>query len=192
MARSRPGWIRPPSPGCWTCSARPPRPAGRCEPPARCSRSASCASTGGLAGEPPANSRTIRPVAARCTACWTGRSPRSCGCSTSGARSTARTASSPTAARIWAGCGSRRPVCAGCWSARACGCGRCLGRAGRSASRSRTGSTTGQGRSGSTTRPTSPAPGSPRPWSRTWSVAQVAGRDRLGRGDLHPGPGRVL
>src|ERR687898_3381477 len=84
VAGSRRGWARPPSPGCWTCSATPPRPAGRCGPPARCWRSASCASTGGWAGELPANSRTRRRVAARCTACWTGRSPRSCGCSRSG------------------------------------------------------------------------------------------------------------
>jgi transposase len=47
----------------------------------------------------------------------------------------------------------------------------CHGQDGRSASRSRTGWSTGQGRFGSTTPPTSPAPGSPRPWSRTWSRA---------------------
>jgi hypothetical protein len=51
---------------------QPPRPAGPCEPPARRSRSASCASTGGFTAEPPANSPPTRPVAARCTACWTG------------------------------------------------------------------------------------------------------------------------
>ena len=33
-------------------------------------------------------------------------------------------------------CGSRRPACAACWSARACSCGHCHGPAGRSASRS--------------------------------------------------------
>jgi hypothetical protein len=174
--------MRPPSPGCWTCSARPPRPAGRSAGPVRCWRSASCASTGGWAGGRLASSRIRRPVAARCTACWTGRSPRSCGCSASGARSTAPTASSPTAAPIWSGCGSRRPACAACWSARGSGCGRCPVPAGPSASRSRTGWSTGQGRSGSTTRPTSLALGWRRPWpgdlvSRKWLAEVVSAEE---------------
>jgi transposase len=79
------------------------------------------------AGELP----TRRPVAARYTGYWTGSSPRSCGCSASGARSTARIASSLTAARIWTGRGSRRPACAGCWSARAAGAAGCSAGASR-------------------------------------------------------------
>src|SRR5947199_354441 len=86
----------------------------------------------------------MRLVAARCTACWTGRSPRSWRCSTSGARSTAPTASSPTAARIGSESGSRHPACAGCWSARPGGGGRCPAQAAGSASRSRTGPPTDQ------------------------------------------------
>ena len=53
---------------------------------------------------------------ARCTGCSPRRWPRSWRCSTSGARSTARTASWPTAAPTWVGCGSRRPACGGCCS----------------------------------------------------------------------------
>jgi putative transposase len=51
--------------------------------------------------------------------------------------------------RVW----SRPPACVACWSVRACGCGRCHGRAAASASRSRIGPSSGQGRSGSTTPP---------------------------------------
>ena len=58
--------------------------------------------------------------------------------------------------RVWVSPASCAP---GAGARRACGCGRCLGPAGRSASRSRTGSTTPPTRSGSTTRPTSPAAG---------------------------------
>jgi hypothetical protein len=145
-------------------------------------RSVSCASTGGFTGVPLASWPTRPPVAARCMACWTGRSRRSSGCSRSGVRSTAPTASSPTAAPTWSGCGCRRPACTGCWSARACGCGRCRGQDGRSASRSRTGPNTGRGRSGSTTRPLHPRRGR-RHRGRGPGLAQVAGRDRLGRGD---------
>jgi hypothetical protein len=76
--------MRPPRPGCWTCWSRPVSRAGRCGRPARCWSSASCAPTGGWAGGSPASWRTRRLVAARCTACWTGRSPRSCGCSRRG------------------------------------------------------------------------------------------------------------
>jgi hypothetical protein len=45
------------------------------------------------------------PGGTRCMACWTGRSPRSWGWPRSGARPTAPTASSPTAAPTWRGCG---------------------------------------------------------------------------------------
>ena len=93
--------------------------------------------------EPPRRRRAGRPsrrAGTRCTACSPRRSPRSWPCSTSGARSTAPTASSPTAAPTWTGCGCRRRRSGGCWPRRACSCGRCRGRAGRCASRSRTGS----------------------------------------------------
>jgi putative transposase len=80
--------------------------------------------------------------------------------------------------RVW----SRRPARGACWSARACGCGRCPDRAAASASRSPTGPSIGQGRSGSTTRPTSLAPGSPPPWpgdlvSRKWLAEIVSAEE---------------
>jgi putative transposase len=57
--------------------------------------------------------------------------------------------------RVWVSPSSVRRVLA----REGCGCGRCRDQAGRSASRSPTGPSPGQGRSGSTTRPTSPGPG---------------------------------
>jgi transposase len=47
VAGSRPVWIRPPSPGCWTCSSRPPGPGGRSAPPAGRWSSVRCGPSGG-------------------------------------------------------------------------------------------------------------------------------------------------
>jgi putative transposase len=61
--------------------------------------------------------------------------------------------------RVWVSPSSVRRVL----DAEACGCGHCHDRRAASASRSRTGSSTGPGCCGSSTPPTSPAPGWPRP-----------------------------
>ena len=142
---------------------------------------------------PPARWPTGPPAAARSTACWTRRSSRSSSWPRSGARSTAPIASSPTAAPGWAGCGCRRPACIGCWPPMTWCCRRRP--AGRRSSAALAGldgvsaqSGVGLGRD-----PLRPLPGRPRRVrDHRPGQPQVAGHPAQRRGDLHPGPGRVL
>ena len=118
----------------------------------------------------------------RCTGCSTPKRPRSWPCSRSGARSTARTASSPTAAPTWTGCGCRRRRCGGFFSWPTSTSGHCPGPATSSGGRSRTGRSTPEldldlrhdalhrVRDGGADH-------------RGPGLAQVAHRGRLGRGD---------
>ncbi len=80
----------------------------------------SCGLTAGSSGGPTASSPTD-DGATPCTVCSRTKWPRSSRCTTSGARSTAPTASSPTGARIWSGCRSRPPRCGASWLLRGFG-----------------------------------------------------------------------
>jgi len=116
VAGSRTGSTRPPRPGCSTCSMRRSTRAGRCAGPATNLSSARFGRTAGWPVGPAGSWPTTTLAGHRCTGCSPRRPPRSWTCSTSGARPTGPTASSPTAAPTWAGAGCRRPACGGCFS----------------------------------------------------------------------------
>jgi Integrase core domain len=92
---------------------------------------------------------TAAPEATPSTGCWAGRSTPSWPWRSSGGRSTAATASSPTVARTWAGCGWRPPRCGAYWLVTTSICRpRRPDRRPGSASPGRSGSNTGPGKCG--------------------------------------------
>ena len=190
MAESLAGSTRPPRPRCSLCWPRPWRPAGRLPGPRRSSNSAGSGRTAGSTGRNAVRWRTALLAGHRCMGCWPPRRPRSWPCSRSGPRSTAPTASWPTAAPTWVGSGPPPPRCDACLSLRINTFGRFRGRAGHSGDRSRCRRTTPRTRFGSTTRPASPGPVSPPPSSPTWSPANGWPPSSPGRKPL-PGPAGV-
>jgi len=72
------------------------------------------ATTSGRCAATPGGWPTRRRAGTRCTGCWPGNAPPSSGCSRPGARSTAPTASWPTAGRGPGWCTSASPRCAAC------------------------------------------------------------------------------
>jgi len=132
-------------------------PAGACTARAGCWSWTGCGPIGGWAGGRPGAWMTGSRAGRRSMACCPPRRPRSSSCSTSGARPAGRTASSPTVVPTCAGCRYRHRACGGCGPRMGCGCAARSGRAARRASHSRTGWSTGPGRSGFMTRPASAA-----------------------------------
>jgi hypothetical protein len=126
--------------------------AGHCAAPAANWSSAKSARTAGSRAAPSASWPISRRAGRRCTGCSMRRWPRFWRSSASGAKPTDPTASWPTAAHTWAGCGCRRPASGEYFTWRTSTSVPCRGRRSLRGGRFRTGSSTSRTRSGSTTR----------------------------------------
>ena len=163
MAKSRSESTRPPRRASWNSSTPPPTPAGASPVRAVNSSSKRCVPIAGWGAERAASWPTGPPEAVLYTVCSTTRWPRSCSSTTSGARWTARTESSPTGGPTSSGSGSHPPRSGASWLLRGSICTHPHVRGRRSGSPSPSGSSTGPTSCGSTTRHTSPRPSPPSP-----------------------------